>query len=571
MHGLPFSYYPDEQHFMNRAMSFGTGDLNPHWFHKPALYMYILFFEYGLFFLFGKLGGLFASIENFASLYMNDKTIFLLIGRVTTTLFGMGMIYFTYRLGRKIFNRYVGLIAALMLSCNFSHVRSCQEIKADVPAAFFALLSFVFIVRILERGLWKDYVLAGLFMGLGTATKYSPVALLVPTFFAHVMFISSRRPMPWRKLIVGNFLLSFLFLFVGFFIGSPFNFLDSFWFRTNLVPMFLQNTTAADVATNFSFSNLLRPVWHPLVHDGGVLLNSQALGVVLGALALVAIPFLLFRGGKGGLLIAIASISFIYISDIWLRSYAEARHLNIIYPFLSLGAATFVYQVMMKPFIKRTKGLGMSRVVLLMIIPILLVLPSAYRIVRYDYIFTRKDSRTMAYEWIEKNIPAGTKVLVDHYCVPLKMSPQRASDFLRKAEAEQEKGPFTAHAAEFYRFYSKTIEEPTYEVQEISHPWWKEAEEQPGTFLLSSELDQDFGNPLKEWGVRTLEEYQALGYQYLITMDYLVNLYLNSPRGEKFPTFVRFYQRVQKEAHLVCQFEPYTPQGPGPKILIYKL
>ena len=206
-----------------------------------------------------------------------------------------------------------------------------------------------------------------------------------------------------------------------------------------------------------------------------------------------------------------------------------------------------------------------------MILLILIVLPSAYRIIRYDYIFTRKDSRTMAYEWIEKNVPAGTKILVDHNCVLLKMSPQRASDFLQKAEAEQEKGPFTAHAAEYYRFYCKTIEEPTYEVQEISHPWWKKAEEDPGTFLLASEIDRDFGNPLKEWGVLSLEEYRTLGYQYLVTMDYLFKMYQESPRGDSFPSFVNFYQQVLTETRLVSQFEPYSPQGPGPKILIYEL
>jgi len=43
-HDLPFSYYGDELHFMRRAMAMGTGDLDPHWFHKPAFLMYLLAF-----------------------------------------------------------------------------------------------------------------------------------------------------------------------------------------------------------------------------------------------------------------------------------------------------------------------------------------------------------------------------------------------------------------------------------------------------------------------------------------------------------------------------------------------
>ena len=68
-HGSPFSYYPDEQHFVNRAISFGSGDLNPHWFHKPAFLMYILFFDYGIFFLIGKITGMFSNVESFAIYY----------------------------------------------------------------------------------------------------------------------------------------------------------------------------------------------------------------------------------------------------------------------------------------------------------------------------------------------------------------------------------------------------------------------------------------------------------------------------------------------------------------------
>ncbi len=56
-HDLPFSYFGDELHFMKRSMAMGTGDLNPHWFHKPALFMYLWLFSYGLYFLVGMSDG----------------------------------------------------------------------------------------------------------------------------------------------------------------------------------------------------------------------------------------------------------------------------------------------------------------------------------------------------------------------------------------------------------------------------------------------------------------------------------------------------------------------------------
>lgn len=115
----------------------------------------------------------------------------------------------------------------------------------------------------------------------------------------------------------------------------------------------------------------------------------------------------------------------------------------------------------------RVEILRFSRSTLMVALPVLLVLPSACRIVRYKYWISHKDTRTVAKEWIELNIPAKTRILVDDYCIPLKMSPVRAKELLQEAEL----GPFTAHAADYYRYYYETVEEPTYHLLEISHPW----------------------------------------------------------------------------------------------------
>ena len=72
-HDLPFSYYGDEQHFVKRGLSFGSGDLNPHWFHKPAFYMYILFFDYGVFYCAGWLTGFWSSVADFAVSYVLNR------------------------------------------------------------------------------------------------------------------------------------------------------------------------------------------------------------------------------------------------------------------------------------------------------------------------------------------------------------------------------------------------------------------------------------------------------------------------------------------------------------------
>ena len=70
-HDWPYSYYGDELHLMKRSIAMGTGDLNPHWFHKPGLLMYLLLGSYGGFFVVGRLIGKFASSAAFGAYFLS--------------------------------------------------------------------------------------------------------------------------------------------------------------------------------------------------------------------------------------------------------------------------------------------------------------------------------------------------------------------------------------------------------------------------------------------------------------------------------------------------------------------
>lgn len=67
--GLPYVYYPDEAQIVNHAVAFGTGDLNPHYFIYPSLFMYVLFIIYCLSYVIGSLAGAFASTGDFIELF----------------------------------------------------------------------------------------------------------------------------------------------------------------------------------------------------------------------------------------------------------------------------------------------------------------------------------------------------------------------------------------------------------------------------------------------------------------------------------------------------------------------
>ncbi len=95
--GLPNIYHADETIVVNHALAYGTGDLNPHFFRIPPLISYIIFFEYGIYYLLGTIFGFFSSIVDFQNLFLENPTSFFLIGRITVgVIAGTTSVYFFF-------------------------------------------------------------------------------------------------------------------------------------------------------------------------------------------------------------------------------------------------------------------------------------------------------------------------------------------------------------------------------------------------------------------------------------------------------------------------------------------
>ena len=185
IHDLPFTYFGDEEHFINRSVAFGSGDLNPHWFHKPAFYMYTLFFEYGVYFCAGYALGFWRSTDEFAVSFVQNPGPFYLIGRLTTVAFSLATIIGVYRIGERHIGKEVGLVAAAFLALTYGHVEASRVIKADVPSACFCIWSMYFLLNYLQDGTKRNLALSSALAGVGAATKFYGLVMLLPIFFEH--------------------------------------------------------------------------------------------------------------------------------------------------------------------------------------------------------------------------------------------------------------------------------------------------------------------------------------------------------------------------------------------------
>lgn len=575
-HAWPYSYYYDEISKVKRALAFGSGDLNPHWFHKPAFLMYVLFFEYGLYFLIGKLIGFWHSVSVFAVHYIRNPGPFYLIGRSTIALFGIGTIAVVYEIGERHFKRGAGIMAALFLTLSYGHVVMSQNIKCDIPAAFFVVLSMLFLLNFLKDKKIKNIILSTIFAGIGTATKYYPIAMLVPIFFANIE-VNRHSDVTLRKKIVKitSFLILLIFVFtVTCFICAPYNFIDPLALETSyrvfIEPFFnILNKIKGDelVQEPYNFILYRSGYFEAFIEYIRNLISKVGIGIVIGSISLIGTIALFFRSVKHRFIFLLYPFVFLLISVFLYPGFSGPRHQASIYPFLAIAGGWFVVNL--------TGQKSLQRKIIYGIILLSLFHP-LFNIVERDFIISRKDTRQLAKEWVEKNIPPGTKLLLDEHAPRLLESEESLQRQLETISNLQEavkksSGQFTTHYKTYIEYKMLAAKGAlTYDITEFRFPWWRYSFNLEEAFHLTEEYDVDMGNPFRTHGVHSYDYYVENGYQYVIVNADRRDFY--EKNEERYPFFARFFRELFKRGSLVKKFSSSEgDRRPGPTICIFKI
>ena len=81
--------------------------------------------------------------------------------------------WLTYLAGARLFGRTVGLLAAAIFGLAFLPIFYSHLALNDVPTLAPVALALYGIAGVLRRGRRRDYLIAGLGVGLAAATKYT--------------------------------------------------------------------------------------------------------------------------------------------------------------------------------------------------------------------------------------------------------------------------------------------------------------------------------------------------------------------------------------------------------------
>ena len=387
-HGVPFSVQVDEPEVMVRAVRMmKTGDLNPHFYDYPTLYMYVQAGVATARFLVGAMQG------EWASLAQAPHEAFYVWGRAVTAIMGTATVWVLFLIGMR-WGRQTALLAAVMFAVMPLHVRESHFVLTDVPVTFFVMLAVLLSLRAHERASTPWFAAAGMAVGLAAATKYNgAVALIVP--LTSVAMTPALRPS--RTVAV---LATLAGMLAAFLVAAPYTLID--------LPVFL-NQFARLSGEYRSVNPGSEPVWliylkHLRIALGWPGSVIAAAGLALGLVRVAVGPSRLYW------LVAVL-FPVVYFRFISNQNLVYGRYLLPLLPLLSLLGATAVVAA-----VSGLRHTGLSRRgrnLVVVALTVLAVGPPAYTSIAFDANAARTWTTEQAYNWILANVPKGSRVTME--------------------------------------------------------------------------------------------------------------------------------------------------------------
>jgi hypothetical protein len=114
-------------------------------------------------------------------IHSNDADQINFWSRFPIILIALLLGFFIYKWTRELAGTTAGLFALLLYSADPNILGHNHYVTTDLGIAAFIFIAFYFFVRFLKKPVWKNVLLAGIFLGVAELTKFSGV-LLFPLF-----------------------------------------------------------------------------------------------------------------------------------------------------------------------------------------------------------------------------------------------------------------------------------------------------------------------------------------------------------------------------------------------------
>ncbi len=549
VYGINYYSYGDEHYHIYNSLALATGQL-PGNFHRIAL-----FFFYGIFYFVGWMFGFFRDPAVFIGTYFSQMHIFYFVGRFFETLAGTACVPLLYLLGKKMFSRMTGFIAAFFLAVSPVSVEISQIARGQALCLLLIIVAMYFSYTAIDgKGKNLRYVFSGLCFGAALSIRIYVLIILIPLVCFYIkersLFLVSQpgnhggilRLLQMR--IFSRLFLSLgLWLFIGFAIlaygvSAPRIFARFQPYVAGHIYDLATGTAeeklyvGADVNNSFQY----------YLTEG----LSRGLGLPLYIYCSLAI-FIGLMKWRNRNYPALIFCVILYLAVMGRGAIAAVRYLFPLLPALFLVAGDVLSEG------SRRFGFSQRHRNILIIVLVGIIAYPALSIVNNRNKLNRKPTtKDLAQEWIFSNLPDGTRIAVE----------------------------------------SMGYRGPDLKLTPVIDYWIYNLGDEDLRVLLNERIDQGQPSfalkhfiahrPHPKYFTRTISIREVIdirelideGYQYIVTCSGNRDVYEQEITRDRYPEHyasrVGFYQWLEKVGLLVKKFTP-GPESPGDRIDIYKI
>jgi hypothetical protein len=384
--GLPQQWHADELALKARHIIDGR-ELKLHSFYYGGLHFYsIAAFAYMPAYLYTLMTepkpDRSAEPERFEQWKADRQQRAVQAARTLSAVLSTLVVLITFALGKLLFDRQVGLLAALVVAFSASAVAIAHFSTVDAAAVFWFWLCCLLAALLWRRGDLRWWILSGLVAGLAIGTKLDRVLVLVPLAVACTYADRDLLRQRWWFIALGTI--------GGYVVANPTLLLDPFLFIDGVTREFMLNAlrTPPPDATNYGL----------FVH-----FMQEGQGVPLFVLSLAGLAYAMIALGRQetrrALLFLLATT--LPPALVYLKIFLRAPYVALLYPGIAIAIGFAVTDL--------ARG---ARPLAARFIYLIYGVTLCYSVL-YSVTMARQfstDARYAASAWIQEHIPAGASL-----------------------------------------------------------------------------------------------------------------------------------------------------------------
>lgn len=345
-----------------------------------------------------------------------------LLGRIISALFDTGTIIVIFFTGKKLFNEYVGVLAAFFYSVSVMAIQTSHFYAVDTLLTFFVSLTLFLLLLFYTHPSKKKAILIGISFGMSVATKNSALALLAPIFttigidFFLIFLKSPHKISIWGphvpkviKTLLTDGIIIGLFAVCVFLFWEPYFLIDNanFWSQTQ--------QQAQMTSDAFTFPYTLQyvgiiPYWYELKNiflwgQGPMIAIISFMGILYGTW--ISIFKKKFDKWATELIILIFFWSYFFVVGHFAIGFM--RYMLPAYPILCLFGGLLFWESMVTLYTHIKNKFFVSALFAAVFI-MFLIWPLSFL-----QIYTKPNTRISASKWINTVIPAGATLSIEHW------------------------------------------------------------------------------------------------------------------------------------------------------------